>query len=158
MIPRAKSLKCCVIERYSRTLRTVGVADRAGRTLGAACVGLPLIVLLATVTAVLSDNLATLPITLGASVGIVLVGYGVSAVSSALIISPVAAPGDSPFKSVPGQTFVNGLLAFVVWGVVIALSTPTIAVAAFASTTEDGSWTWVALAVGVVARIGGLAA
>ncbi|OAH49981.1 hypothetical protein [Microbacterium oleivorans] len=127
-----------------------GVADRAGRTLGAACVGLPLIVLLATVTAVLSDNLATLPITLGASVGIVLVGYGVSAVSSALIISPVAAPGDSPFKSVPGQTFVNGLLAFVVWGVVIALSTPTIAVAAFASTTEDGSWTWVALAVGVV--------
>ncbi|MEW1836167.1 hypothetical protein [Microbacterium sp. NPDC079995] len=130
-----------------------GFADRAGRTLGAACVGVPLIVLLAVVTAAVSGTTSRLPVTLGASLGIILVGYGVSAVSSALIISPVAAPGDSPFKSVPGQTFVNGLLAFVVWGVVIALSAPAIVTAIIASSSSDRVWAWVALTVGVLTGI-----
>lgn len=130
-----------------------GVADRAGRTLGAACVGIPLIGVLAVVTSVLSGTTSRLPVILGASVGIILVGYGVSAVSSALIISPVAAPGDSPFKSVPGQTFVNGLLAFVVWGVVIVLSAPAIVTAIIASSAADETWSWIALAVGLVAGV-----
>ncbi len=126
-----------------------GRDDRLGRALGSATIGAPLVVLVAVVTAVLAGATALLPAILGAGLGLLLVGYGVTAVSSALIIAPVPAPGDSPFKSVPGQTFVGGLLVFLVWGACALLASPALVLAAMAAAQGDVLLGWVALAVGL---------
>jgi len=133
-----------------------GREDRLGRLLGAATVGIPLIVLLAIVTTAVGGQVEHLPGILGASLGLVLAGYGVCAVSSALIVTPVAAPGDSPFKSVPGQTFVTGLLVFVVMGACLVIGAPALGFAIAGFATGNAVWGWVALAVGIV--VGGAAA
>ncbi|THE07448.1 hypothetical protein E1I21_07170 [Microbacterium oleivorans] len=137
---------------YATVLATEirGRDDRLGRLLGAACVGIPLVVVLSVVTVVLSTDAGRLPLVLGAALGVLLTGYGVSAVTSAMIITPVAAPGDSPFKSVPGQTFVSGLMAFVVWAVIGVLSLPTLVLAVTGMVQGGEGWAWATLATGVI--------
>ncbi|WP_065571145.1 hypothetical protein [Microbacterium oleivorans] len=134
-----------------------GRDDRLGRLLGSACVGIPLVVVLSVVTSVAGGDAARLPLVLGAALGVLLTGYGVAAVTSAMIITPVAAPGDSPFKSVPGQTFVGGLLVFVVWAVIAVLSVPVLILATTGMVQGVGSWGWATLATGLVVG-GGVAA
>ncbi|GAA5025331.1 hypothetical protein GCM10025738_00150 [Microbacterium fluvii] len=134
-----------------------GRDDRLGRLLGAACVGVPSIVLIAVVTAAISGSLARLPALLGAALGVLLAGYAVTAVSSALIASPVAAPGDSPFKTVPGQTFVNGLLVFVVLAAVAVLAAPAGIVSAIALVGGSAGLGWLALAIALVGGVAEIA-
>ncbi|MDQ1126951.1 ABC-2 type transport system permease protein [Microbacterium sp. SORGH_AS 505] len=134
-----------------------GRDDRLGRLLGAACLGIPLVVVLTVATSVLSADAGRLPLVLGTALGVLLTGYGVSAVTSAMIISPVAAPGDSPFKSVPGQTFVGGLLVFVVWAVIAVLSLPVLFLAVTGMVQGPAAWGLPTLATGVVVG-GGIAA
>ncbi len=140
---------------FGTTLATgvTGRQDRTGRILGASCVGVPLIVLMAVVTAMLSGDAAHLPAVLGAALGVLLVGYGVCAVSSALIVTAVPAPGDSPFKSTPGQNSVVGLLVFVVWAVVFVLGAPALGLAIASAATGDPVWGWAALAVGLAVGV-----
>lgn len=127
-----------------------GWQDRLGRLLGAATVGIPAVVLVAIVTLVIADAVALLPGVLGAALGILLAGYAVSAVSSALIVSPVSAPGDSPFKTVPGQTFLNGLLVFVVMAGVLVLAAPSLITTVIGLVTGTVQLGWIALAIAVV--------
>lgn len=131
-----------------------GRDDRLGRLLGAACLGVPLLVLVALVTTAVAGSWHQLPALLGASLGMLLVGYGVTAVSSALIVTPVAAAGDSPFRSVPGQTFVNSLLVFVVWAACLVLAAPSLILAVVALTASSTVLGWVCLAVGIVGGVG----
>jgi ABC-2 type transport system permease protein len=135
-----------------------GRDDRLGRLLGAACVGVPLTVLVATVTAVLPGSLERLPAVLGGSLGILLGGYAVTAVSSALIVTPVAAAGDSPFKSVPGQNFVNGLLVFVVWGASLVLAAPALVFSVAAFVTDASVLGWISLGLAIAVGLGAVAA
>ncbi len=132
-----------------------GRDDRWGRLLGAASVGVPIVVVLAVLTTQLAGAPERLPAILGASLGLLLAGYAVSAVSSALLVTPVAAPGDSPFKTVPGQTFVSGLLVFVVMAAIFVLALPSIVLAVLSAATGNGAFGWAALAVSVVVGIGG---
>ncbi|MCT9821466.1 hypothetical protein N3K63_14365 [Microbacterium sp. W1N] len=131
-----------------------GRADRWGRVLGAASVGVPAVVAVAVVTTAITGAWERLPAVLGGALGLLLAGYGVCAVSSAVLVVPVAAPGDSPFKSVPGQTFLNGLLVFVVWGVCAVLSAPALVLAIVSLTTNSTALGAIALAVGIVVGIG----
>lgn len=131
-----------------------GRADRLGRQLGAACVGVPLVVVVAVVCAVIAGTLGDLPAVLGGALGVLLTGYGVTAVSSALMVVPVAAPGDNPFKSVPGQTFVSGLLVFVVWAACLVLGAPAIVLSVWSLVTGSATLGVIALAVGLVVGAG----
>lgn len=126
-----------------------GRQDRWGRILGAACVGVPLTLLTAVVTAVIGGHVGLLPAILGGALGLLLAGYAVSAVSSALLVTPVAAPGDNPFKSVPGQTFVSGLLVFVVLAACAVLAAPALILTGIAVGTGLGVFGWLALGVGI---------
>ncbi|HET8927372.1 MAG TPA: hypothetical protein VFN24_06020 [Microbacterium sp.] len=126
-----------------------GRADRLGRALAAACVLIPLIVILAVVVAVLSGAPERLPALLGGCLGLLLAGFGVTAVSSALLATPVAAPGDSPFKSVPGQTFVSGLLVFVVLIACVVAASPPLALAVISLLTGSVLLGGVSLAVAI---------
>jgi ABC-2 type transport system permease protein len=127
-----------------------GREDRLGRMLGAASVGIPLVVVTAVVTTAVAGALAFLPVVLGAALGLLLAGYAVTAVSSALIVAPVAAPGDSPFKTVPGQTFLSGLIVFVVMGAIVAVASPSLATAVVALMSDRPAIGWIALAVALV--------
>ena len=137
-----------------------GRDDRLGRMLAGVCVGLPLVLAVALITTGIAGSWRMLPALLGAALALLLSGYAVSAVSSALIISPVPAPGDSPFKTVPGQTFVNGMLVFVVMGAVLALSAPALVLAAIGVFADLPVLAWISLiaavAVGLGAMIGGV--
>ncbi len=135
-----------------------GRDDRLGRILGAASIGVPLVVVIAVITSVIGGRVAQLPAFLGASLGLVLAGYAVSAVSSALLVVPVAAAGDSPFKTVPGQTFVSGLFVFVVLAACCVLAAPSAVLAGIAIIGGDALWGWLALLVGLGVGIGAIAA
>ncbi|WP_029145751.1 hypothetical protein [Microbacterium luticocti] len=126
-----------------------GWADRVGRMLGAACIGVPAVILVALVTTGLAGAWSRLPAVLGAGLGLVLVGYGVSAVSSALIVVPVAAPGDNPFRSVPGQTFLSGMLVFVVLAACLLLASPALVIAVIAAGTGSAGLGLLAATVGL---------
>lgn len=127
-----------------------GRDDRLGRLLGAASLGIPLLLLVALGTTAVAGTWRELPALLGGALGLLLAGYGVTAVSSALIVSPVAAPGDSPFRSVPGQTFVNSLLVFVVWAACLLVASPSLILAVLAVSLSSEGLAWAALATGLV--------
>ncbi|CAI9391861.1 hypothetical protein [Microbacterium sp. T2.11-28] len=134
-----------------------GRDDRLGRLLGAACIGVPLLLAVAIITTSVAGTQENLPALLGAALGLLLSGYGVTAVSSALIVTPVPSPGDSPFRSVPGQTFLNSLLVFVVWGAALVLASPALVLAVVATVGGSAVLGWIALAVGVGAGLAAIA-
>ncbi len=127
-----------------------GRADRLGRMLGSATVSIPLVLLADVVTLAIVGRWELLPAVIGGSMGLTLVGLGVSAVSSALLVVPTPAPGDSPFKRVPGSTFTMFLAFFLCWALVAVLALPAVipaAMAVFFGVTGAG---WVALAIGLL--------
>lgn len=126
-----------------------GRADRIGRILGAACIGVPAITLIVVLTTAATGAWGRFPAVLGAALGLLLIGYGVSAVSSALLVVPVAAPGDNPFKTVPGQTFLSGILMFAVLGACALLAAPALVIAAISAAGGSTALGAVGLVVGL---------
>jgi ABC-2 type transport system permease protein len=127
-----------------------GTADRTGRALAAASVALPLLLLVCVITVGLSGRWEVLPAVLGASIGMLLTAYGVCAVSSALLVIPAPAAGDSPFKRVPGATFTMTLAFMGLWIVAGILAAPEVVLAGFALFQGGSTWTWLTIAVGLV--------
>lgn len=127
-----------------------GRADRLGRMLGAASIGVPLTLVVDVVVAAISGRWELLPAVLGASIALLLVGYGASAVSSALLIVPTPAPGDNPFKRVPGATFAMFLIFLGCWLAVAVLAAPAVVPAVLAAVFGWSLAGWIALGVGVV--------
>lgn len=131
-----------------------GRDDRLGRLLAYVCIGVPLIVLVALATSLISGSWHALPAVLGAALGVVLAGYGISAVSSALIVNPVPEPGDSPFKSVPGQTFLSGIAVFAVMFGSLLLAVPAIVLAVVSVVTTSVLYGWLSLGAGLIVGVG----
>jgi len=127
-----------------------GRADRLGRTLGVASVAVPLVVIADVVTVAVAGRWDLLPAVLGASLGLTLIGFGVSAVSSAFLVVPTPAPGDSPFKRVPGSSFSMFLTFFLCWALVAVLGLPTIVPAVITAFTGSSVAGWIAFAIGPV--------
>ncbi|THG33515.1 transporter [Naasia lichenicola] len=126
-----------------------GADDRLGRAVALAVFGLPAIVVVILVTAFISDTWAAVPATLGISLGTFLTGLGVSSVTSARLVLPVPAAGDSPFKSPQGANLTNSLATFVAWGILILLVLPELALTIVNLITGDVVWGWASLVVGV---------
>lgn len=127
-----------------------GRDDRLGRTLGAAGVGVPALLVVVLVTVGLSGQWDALPAVLGSSVGMLLTGYGVCAISSAYLIVPVPASGENAFKRVPGTTFTMFLSFFALWIGVAVLSAPEIILAIVGAVTGNALLSWLSVLVGVV--------
>lgn len=135
-----------------------GRADRWGRVLGAASVGLPAVTAVAVAVAAIGGTWDHLLAVLGGALGLLLVGYGASAVSSALVVVPVPAAGDSPFKTVPGQSVASGLIVFVVMGACLVLGAPASVLAIVAMATASAPLGALALVVGVLVGVGAIVA
>lgn len=127
-----------------------GRADRTGRTLAAALVALPLVLIAAILPFVFSGRWEQFPGILGMSIGILLTSYGVCAVTSAQLVIPVAGSGDNPFKRVPGTTFLQGMSFLLIWLVAILLSSPSIAIGLIGFFTGNAMLSVIAGVVGVV--------
>src|SRR3546814_9856267 len=94
--------------------------------LAAASVGLPLQLIATVATVAISGRWELLPAALGGSIALLLTGYGVSAVSSALLIVPTHAAGDNPFKRVPGAKFGMFLVFILGWVAAVGLASPAL--------------------------------
>lgn len=126
-----------------------GRADRAGRLLAAASVGLPLVIVVAVVSVGFSGEWMLLPGVLGCCIAALLIGLGVCAVSSAYIVIPVPASGDNIFKRVPGATFTTGLALMGLTLLAGALTLPSFGLVLGAALGLGAPASWAALVVGL---------
>ena len=127
-----------------------GIADRTGRVVAVATFALPIVIIFAIASVWISESWQILPGLLGFSIGILLTGFGLSSVTSATVVVPVPAPGDSPFKSPPGAGFTSALTSFATWGILSLLAAPELVLLIIAAATGQVIFGWLALGVGVV--------
>ncbi len=89
---------------------TSGFADRFGRLIPIAMIGLPLLIVGSAVTVLVYGDVSILGSVLGVNLGILLTGAGVSSATSVIMPYPSTRPGDSPFVQ-PQATGSSGVAA-----------------------------------------------
>jgi ABC-2 type transport system permease protein len=126
-----------------------GRADRIGRLVPTAALGVVLVPGYAVLSSALTGRWEMLPADLGAGLGLLLAGFGIASVASVLKPYPVPASGDSPFASPPGAMGVSLLVQLVAGLAVTALSAPVLALWLLA--LGGPAWSgWAALALALV--------
>jgi ABC-2 type transport system permease protein len=103
-----------------------GRADRLGRLAPTAVLGAVLVPGYAVLSSAVTGQWSMLPADLGAGAALLLSGFGVASVLSALKPYPVPAAGDSPFSSPPGAMGVTLLVQLVAGIAVTLLSAPVL--------------------------------
>jgi ABC-2 type transport system permease protein len=135
-----------------------GAADRSGRLLPVTLIAVPLLAIAIPVAVALHGRAFVLPMLTGVCAALLLTGFGLSSISSAVAPYPVSGPGDSPFQQ-PQRTG-GGLAQGVVLFGAIALSAPTFWWAWQALTVDPTAAMtalWGGLAIGAVVLIIGIA-
>lgn len=127
-----------------------GVADRAGRALACAVLAVPLGLVYTVAGTAVNNAWAYLPGFLGLTLGLVMSGLGLASVFSAQFTFNVAAPGESPFKSRPGNNFSTVLIQLAGFAGLGALVLPELILVLLALATQQAVLAWIALPVGLV--------
>ncbi|KQM23795.1 hypothetical protein ASL10_14420 [Frigoribacterium sp. Leaf8] len=127
-----------------------GAADRAGRVLTLSLFAVPSVVLATLVPLAVVGRFDVAPALLGIGLGLLLTGFGVSSVASALYLMPVPAAGESPFKSPPGANVTSTLGLYASWAIVFVLSLPELVLGVVALVQGSVLLGLVTLVVGVV--------
>ncbi|GAA1972852.1 hypothetical protein GCM10009718_05940 [Isoptericola halotolerans] len=130
-----------------------GRADRWGRVIPVAVVGVPLVVAFAVAAVLVSGRWDALPAVLGTSLGVLGVGVGVSSVASARLVYPVPKPGESAFKTPQGATVATMVAQAVAFAIVAVLTAPTVVLALLGLFGVGSGYGWAALAVGLVSAV-----
>ena len=137
-----------------------GLADRLGRVIAAALVGVPATAVITVGAAWFTGRWGDLPAVVGASFGVLLTALGLSSVISARFVYPVPKPGDGPFSTPQGSAVANVTIQTGGWLVLGLLVLPEMALAVFAIVTGSTTLGWVAcatgLVLGVVVLVGGV--
>lgn len=134
-----------------------GWADRVGRLVPIALIGLALLTVAVPLSVMLAGDPALLPALAGVCAALFLSAAGLSSISSVAWPYPVPSPGDSPFRQ-PQRTSGAGVgaQAFVMVGAVL-LSVPT-GWAAWLTVTGDRAWGLLTLILGAATGLAVLAA
>ena len=103
-----------------------GAADRVGRMVPVVLIAVPLIALGSVVTAATHGDFDVLPAVIGVCTALVLVGLGLSSITSALLPYPVTRPGDSPFQQPQSTGATAALVQAVSFLAIVVLASPTI--------------------------------
>jgi len=127
-----------------------GRADRTGRALAVLVFAGPVVVIFSVVSVGLSATWSLLPGVLGLSLGILLSGLGLSSVSSATVVVPVPAPGDSPFKSPPGAGFTTFVSSIATGGMLAVLVAPEFVLLIVSAATGQAVYGWLGLVTGLI--------
>ena len=123
-----------------------GWQDRLGRVIGQAVWALPTVIAVAIAVPLVTGHPGGIVVTIGASVNLYLTSLGVSCVASALIIYPVALPGESPLRVRTGLVGAQALSQFGCLTLSGVLALPVCIWAIF----SHGWQNWLVLAVGIV--------
>ena len=126
-----------------------GVADRLGRLFPSAVLALVCVPVYSVLGPVLGLPWRLLPATLGVAVALLLNGFAVACVTSAVKQYAVPAPGENPFTSRPGSVGVTVGVQTVCGAAVVALSLPALSLGVAAWLGVDWA-AWTALVVGPV--------
>ena len=126
-----------------------GVSDRLGRLFPSGVLAAVCIPVYSVLGAWLSGRWGLLPASLGVSIALVLNGFAVACMMSAIKQYAVPSPGESPFSSRPGSVGVTLGVQAICGTAVIVLSLPAI-VFGVAAWYGTGWAAWVALGVGTV--------
>lgn len=126
-----------------------GFADRAGRVVAAAVLGVPVVTIFAIASVAFTGRWDLLVATIGLSLGVLGAGLGVSSVVSARLLYPVPKPGDSPFKSPQGAAMATLFAQMITMLVLTALCLPAAGLALTNVLTGAAVWGWLTLVVGV---------
>ncbi|GAA2726968.1 hypothetical protein [Cellulomonas aerilata] len=109
-----------------------GAADRAGRALAAGLIAVPVVVVFAVGSVWWVGRWSDLAPVLGASLGILLTGLGLSSVISTRFVYPVPLPGQSPFATPSGSLGVSMLTQLLGFGALTVLVLPEVVLATVA--------------------------
>ncbi|WP_108250363.1 ABC transporter permease [Planctomonas deserti] len=131
---------------------TRGTADRVGRIVPVALVGIPLVLVGAMVSANFHGDDDVLPSLIGVSSAILFAGIGLSSVMSARFPYPAVQPGDSPFKQPQSSGAVAALLQSVSFLVSLLIASPAIVFAGM-ELVYGGDWGLWSLASGVAIAV-----
>jgi ABC-2 type transport system permease protein len=131
-----------------------GIADRVGRLFPSFVMATVCIPAYAVLGPLVGSPWRLLPATLGVSVGVVLSGFAVACVVSAVKQYAVPPPGENPFSSRPGSAGVTLAVQSVCGAAVVVLSLPALALGVMAWF----GWEWAAWAALVVGPTLGAAA
>ena len=126
-----------------------GRADRWGRVLSAGAIGLPVILLFAAGSALLTDQPEAISALIGLSLGVLLTGLGVASVVSAYVVYPVQQPGESPFQTRQGASTAALTSQLVGWLALLVISAPEIVLAILAVRAGSLSLGFATLVVGL---------
>lgn len=125
------------------------VADRLGRLFPSAVMATACVPAYALLGPLVGGPWRLLPATVGVGVGLVLNGFAVACVTSAVKQYAVPPPGENPFSSRPGSVGVTVAVQTVCGGAVVALSLPALSLGVMA--WFGWQWAaWTALVVGPV--------
>lgn len=131
------------------TAAVPGWADRLGRLLGTLVWAGPLSAVVGAGGALAAGRADLVPAAVGASIGVLAAGLGVSAILSPLLPYPVPEPGGNPFAAPIGAIGASLLAQLVASVATVALSVPVLLLYVAAS-WSGGVLVPVTLAVGVV--------
>lgn len=126
-----------------------GRADRLGRLAPPLALGVPVAVLGSIATVAITGNWPSLPGLLGLSLGVLLVGLGISSYISARFPYPSVRPGDSPFAQPQSSSTAGSIvqaLSFVASAIAVA---PVLYLCYLGETLSPGYY-WLALAAAMV--------
>ncbi|PPG53337.1 transporter [Rathayibacter sp. AY2B3] len=127
-----------------------GSADRAGRVIAAAIIGIPAVVVVAVGTALYAGRADAIPAVLGMALALVLSGFGVSSVASSLVVYPVPGPGDSPLKTPPGSGMISSVVMLGSMAATGLLALPSIVLGAISLIGGDPAFGLIGLAAALV--------
>ncbi|PRI10820.1 hypothetical protein [Leucobacter massiliensis] len=127
-----------------------GIDDRLGRLWSNALLTVPCVLLVAVVTTAIVGRFDQLPTLLGLSGAVMLGGFGVASVASAIFVMPVPQSGENPFATKPGAGVLSMVGTFGSYGALLVLTLPTIVLTVVAGVSGDPLWAWLTLAVGLL--------
>ncbi len=124
------------------------IADRLGRLVPTALVAIPTLAVATPIACALAERVDLLPALSGVAVALLLTGFGVSSVFSALTAYPVPKPGSSPFQQ-PQRTSMRGPAGQTLVLLLTALiSAPVIWLGV--QSVESGVGVWQVATIGIV--------
>lgn len=127
-----------------------GQADRWGRTWAYLLVSVPPGLIFEVIAVAVTGAWYLLPALVGLILGVAGGALGLGAIVSALIVFNVPGPGESPYKSRPGNNFYNAVRQLALFASMAVLAVPPLVLAVMAHTQHSLTMSIIALATGLV--------
>jgi ABC-2 type transport system permease protein len=133
---------------------TTGRADRWGRVIPVAAVGVPVTVAFAVVACAVTGDWTLLPALLGTTLGTLGTSLGISSAVSARLVYPVPKPGESPLATPKGAAMATMVSQMIAMALILVLLLPTAVLAVLGVVLPSPALGWAALAVGAASGAG----